>query len=125
MNKRVHKIFGILLFLVAIEFANAQKQITVFASKPVATVSPNMWGIFFEDINFAADGGLYAGLVKNRSFEFSNPLMGWKEVKPQGTSGKLLMINRGEKNPENPRYANITVANTDVGYGLSNEGLEE
>ena len=36
-----------------------------------------MWGIFFEDINFGADGGLYAELVKNRSFEFPDPLMGW------------------------------------------------
>ena len=36
-----------------------------------------MWGVFFEDINFGADGGIYAEMVKNRSFEFSMPLMGW------------------------------------------------
>ena len=122
MNKRFYKIFCFFLFLFATAVANAQKQITVFAGKSVATVSPNMWGIFFEDINFAADGGLYAELVKNRSFEFSNPLMGWKEIKPQGTKGKLLMMNAGDKNPANPRYACITVTN-DVGYGLFNEGF--
>lgn len=122
-NRGYKKIFSILLLLFVAAVTNAQKQITVFTGKPVAPVSPNMWGIFFEDINFAADGGLYAELVKNRSFEFSNPLMGWKEVKPPGTSGKLLIINRGEKNPENPRYANITIANNGVGYGLSNEGF--
>jgi hypothetical protein len=41
-------------------------------------VQPTMWGIFFEDINFAADGGLYAELVKNRSFEFTQPMAGWQ-----------------------------------------------
>ena len=44
-----------------------------------APVQETMYGIFFEDINFAADGGLYAELVKNRSFEFpQDPLQGWK-----------------------------------------------
>lgn len=42
-----------------------------------ASVQPTMYGLFFEDINFAADGGLYAELVKNRSFEFPQSLMGW------------------------------------------------
>ncbi len=36
-----------------------------------------MYGIFFEDIDFGADGGLYAELVKNRSFEFPQPFVGW------------------------------------------------
>ena len=45
----------------------AQKKLTVYTNKIVAPVSPTMWGIFFEDINFGADGGLYAEMVKNRS----------------------------------------------------------
>ena len=43
-----------------------------------APVQPTMYGIFFEDINYAADGGLYAEMVKNRSFEFPQRLMGWR-----------------------------------------------
>ena len=43
-----------------------------------AEIQPTMYGLFFEDINYAADGGLYAELVKNRSFEFPQNLMGWK-----------------------------------------------
>lgn len=43
-----------------------------------APVSPTMYGLFFEDINFAADGGLYGELVKNRSFEFPQAFMGWR-----------------------------------------------
>ncbi len=48
-----------------------------------------MWGIFFEDINFGADGGLYAELVKNRSFEFPDPLMGWIKISPSLAHGEL------------------------------------
>ncbi|PTY06198.1 alpha-L-arabinofuranosidase [Opitutaceae bacterium EW11] len=51
--------------------------VTISADKPGAQVNPAMWGLFFEDINFGADGGLYAELVKNRSFEFPQSLMGW------------------------------------------------
>ncbi|MBP3775498.1 MAG: carbohydrate binding domain-containing protein [Prevotella sp.] len=43
-----------------------------------APIQSTMYGIFFEDINFAADGGLYGELVKNRSFEFPQELMGWQ-----------------------------------------------
>jgi len=44
-----------------------------------APIQPTMYGIFFEDINYAADGGLYGELVKNRSFEFPQHLMGWQK----------------------------------------------
>jgi len=49
--------------------------ITIQADQPGAKINPAMWGVFFEDINFGADGGLYAELVKNRGFEFPDPLM--------------------------------------------------
>ena len=60
------------------------KTIIIQVNKPVAVIQPTMWGVFFEDINLGADGGIYAELVKNRSFEFYKPLMGWnvKENKP-------------------------------------------
>jgi alpha-L-arabinofuranosidase len=76
-------IFLFLFFAIgSICFARSSKVITVFADKPGSSIQPTMWGIFFEDINFAADGGIYAELVKNRSFEFAKPLMGWKILKP-------------------------------------------
>jgi alpha-L-arabinofuranosidase len=60
-----------------------------------------MYGIFFEDINYAADGGLYAELVKNRSFEFPNAFTGWD------ISGKVTLMNDGpfERNPHYVRLA--------------------
>jgi alpha-L-arabinofuranosidase len=98
-------------------------KLSLQANKTVAEVQPTMWGVFFEDINFAADGGLYAELVKNRSFEFSNPLMGWKELKNENTSGKILIENRGDEHINNPRYAHVTVDANPGSYGLSNEGF--
>jgi alpha-N-arabinofuranosidase len=101
--------------------------LTVDVSKPVADVQPTMWGIFFEDINFGADGGLYAELIKNRSFEFDMPMMGWVEQNKgrfsvNKESGYTLVINRGAKDLANPRFARVNV-NADKGYGITNEGF--
>jgi len=95
-------------------------QIVVKVNEPKAIIQPTMWGIFFEDINMAADGGLYAELVKNRSFEFTQPMMGWKEQNKQ--NGSVLIVNRNEENASNPRFARVSVK-TDKPYGLINEGF--
>lgn len=58
--------------------AQRKNVITVDFSNEKFPVQPTMYGVFFEDINFAADGGIYAELVKNRSFEFGQPFQGWK-----------------------------------------------
>ena len=73
----------------------------VDAKKAGAPVQSTMYGIFFEDINYAADGGLYAELVKNRSFEFPNNYAGWI------ISGKVSLRNDGpfDKNPHYVRLA--------------------
>jgi alpha-L-arabinofuranosidase len=98
-------------------------KLTVEANKPVAEIQPTMWGIFFEDINFAADGGIYAELVKNRSFEFLTPMMGWKELKTGNATGKVLIENRGDAHINNPRFAHVTVDAANGGFGLTNEGF--
>ena len=56
------------------------RTITVQADKPGAQIPKTLFGLFFEDINFGADGGLYPERIKNRSFEFPNPMMGWKQL---------------------------------------------
>lgn len=52
-------------------------QMVIQANKIGAEIQPTMYGHFFEDINYGADGGLYAELIKNRSFEFPQSFMGW------------------------------------------------
>ena len=71
-------------------------ELVIQTKKVGAEIQPTMYGLFFEDINYAADGGLYAELVKNRSFEFPcNNLQGWK------VAGKVELKNDGpfERNP--------------------------
>ncbi len=111
----------IILFFNKIAFA--QKAITINANKIIASIAPTMWGVFFEDINFAADGGLYAELIKNRSFEFPMPLMGWKENKSEYQKGKILIINNTAKNSNNTRFARVTINNENGKYSLTNEGF--
>jgi alpha-L-arabinofuranosidase len=114
-------LFFVFLFFIVNVFA--QKKITVFANKSIAPISPTMWGVFFEDINFAADGGLYAELIKNRSFEFPMPLMGWKENRANYQKGKVLIINHAAENANNTRFARVTINTAEGNYALSNEGF--
>ena len=98
----------------------AQDNITinVKANKPGSSIEKTMYGIFFEDINYAADGGLYAELVKNRSFEFTpDHLMGWQAF------GNVAILEDGpfEKNPHYARLA--SAGHPDRWTGLQNEGF--
>ena len=92
----------------------AQRQLTVQANKPGAVIQPTMYGIFFEDINFGADGGLYAEMVQNRSFEFPNRLMGWEVF------GNVALRDERPAFANNPHY----VAITDPGHAHKRSGIE-
>ena len=94
-----------------------QNSFDINLKKTGAPIQSTMYGIFFEDINYAADGGLYAELVKNRSFEFPNALQGWKIF------GNVQVMNDGPFE-RNPHYVRLT----DPGHahkhtGLDNEGF--
>lgn len=102
---------------------HAQTQYTIAADKVKAHIQPTMYGIFFEDINLAADGGVYAELVKNRSFEFNMPLMGWKEQKKDGGDGRTEVINRAVERPENAHFIKSYITSDAGFYGFSNEGF--
>lgn len=111
-----------LIVLGAHLLAAAPVSITVQADHPGPRISPFMWGIFFEDINFGADGGLYAELVKNRAFEFRDPLMGWAKL-PEAPPGAKLEIR--EDNPFNqvsPHYLRLT-SDGATACGVVNEGF--
>ncbi|HXS55370.1 MAG TPA: hypothetical protein VN726_04540, partial [Hanamia sp.] len=126
MNKR--KIFGLIIVLMGILFpahliAQTTNPIIVKVNNPTAKVAPTMWGIFFEDINLGADGGIYAELIKNRSFEFSKPLMGWSVSQSKFNEGSVLVINRQQNDVANPRFLRITKTSADDSLSLTNEGF--
>jgi alpha-N-arabinofuranosidase len=106
-------------------YLNAQKTILELdASRTITKIQPTMFGLFFEDINFAADGGLYAELIKNRSFEFDKPLMGWEEPNTKRSS---LNKESGSAAPvkvqaDNTVFCRVEINNAQ-GYALINEGF--
>ena len=104
--------------------------VTVQADQQKA-ISPDLFGIFFEDINYAADGGLYAELVQNRSFEYTaadhagwNSLTAWGLVTRGDGKGSVAVGTAEPLNSNNPHYAVVTVAQGGDGVGLMNSGFD-
>ncbi len=117
MNK--HLAFLSALALSAGMNLNAQNanNMVIQANKIGAEIQPTMYGHFFEDINYGADGGLYAELVKNRSFDFPQNFMGWDIF------GKVTLQNDGpfERNPHYVRLSDPGHAHKRT--GIENEGF--
>lgn len=106
-----------LTFIAAMNLQAQTNQMVVNTKKVGAPIQSTMYGLFFEDINYAADGGLYAELVKNRSFEFPQNLMGWK------TFGAVELMDNGPFD-KNPHYVRLSAPNhTHKSTGLENEGF--
>lgn len=115
----------LIYFLVSFVSLNAQSKLTIDLSKRGVNVSPTHYGIFFEDINHAADGGLYAELVKNRSFEDATTIDPWLATTTNGAAETLLLDNT---NPLNSSQTNslkmvVTTASSTARAGVSNSGF--
>lgn len=98
------------------------------AGKPI---SPDLVGVFFEDLNYAADGGLYAELVQNRSFEYSpteqpdwNSLSFWDFQKRGDGAGNVRVNEIRPIHDRNPHYVLLTVDKPGDGVGLANRGFD-
>lgn len=96
---------------------NVKCRFDICVNKPGTDIAGTMYGLFFEDINYAADGGLYAEMIKNRSFEFPDRLMGWRSF------GKVSVKDDGpfERNPHYVRL--LSPGHNDKRTGLDNEGF--
>jgi alpha-L-arabinofuranosidase len=117
------KLLGVFILSCALGLsAQEKKSFTIDISHPTGNISPNMWGVFFEDINLGADGGIYAELIKNRSFEFADPFMGWKKLGEKIGEGTFLVLNRKDK-PNNPRFLRVNTSLSSEKVGLQNEGF--
>jgi alpha-N-arabinofuranosidase len=97
---------------------------SVDVAKPGGMVSPTLHGIFFEDINFGADGGIYPQRIKNGSFEFSpDPMVGWSKTTENRAGGVLSLMDEKPLNANNPHYMRLTVLDGGDGFGINNEGF--
>lgn len=105
--------------------AIAQDPITynITTNKAHKPIPASLWGIFFEDINRGADGGLNADLIKNGSFEFKDPMMGWKPAPKKLPDGIAIIVNTASTNPNNPKYLQLDLPTAHDPMGLVNEGF--
>lgn len=108
--------------LVLLTLTTDAATVTIQTGQPGARINPAMWGLFFEDINLGADGGLYAELVKNRSFEFPDAMMGWSKLSPSKARGTLAIRTGNPFNAANPHYLRIASEGKDL-FGVANEGF--
>jgi alpha-N-arabinofuranosidase len=109
----------VFIFLLAISslLIQAQKNFEVNVGELGAKIQPDMYGVFFEDINFGADGGLYAELIKNRSFEFDQPFTGWTPF------GEVTIHSEKPCFERNPNYVKMNESGLRRGTGIENEGF--
>jgi len=118
-NKRILALSKLLLAIVlcSCTMLNARAQTTKIKSIPVSKkISTDLFGLFFEDINYAADGGLYAELVQNRSFEYSptdnrqwHSLSFWEYLTPGFSYGALNVESSSPLHQNNPHYAVLNI----------------
>ena len=125
------------LFLAATLGVNAQKVMKAPAGGKA--ISDELIGIFFEDISSAADGGLYAELVQNGSFEYSpgerdgwGPGTAWKQIRPGHSLGTLQARMDNALNANNPTYMRLHTERAKEyydysgwkGFGIQNDGFD-
>lgn len=109
--------------------------VEVCVDRPKVVLSPVLYGLFFEDINYSADGGIYAELIQNRSFEFYpvdgwadnsrklKPLTAWSKVEQDGGKVKLQVEDAQPLNENNTKY--LRVSSTGKGrVGIANSGFD-
>ena len=134
MNKRITFAAALLAATMGI---SAQKAMN--APKGGKMISDELIGIFFEDISSAADGGLYAELIQNGSFEYNpserdawGPGTAWKVVRPGHSLGRLDIRMTDGLNANNPTYMRLHTERAKeyydyrgwTGYGIQNDGFD-
>lgn len=109
----------------AVFAGSSARVLTVKTNERGTKISPALFGIFIEDINHAVNGGLYANLTMNPSFEGKNPWNGWKFVIPAGTADNIEIASETSIsiNDENPNYVRVQSAGTGGRVELINSGF--
>jgi alpha-L-arabinofuranosidase len=111
------------LFALAAPGAAGPATLTVEVDKPGVKVSPTLYGIFFEEINCAGDGGLYAELVRNRSFEDSDKPDHWSLLASAARKGEMAVDTSKPMTEKNRRSLRLAIAKDGEGkVGVTNGG---
>lgn len=122
INRRLSRSLGLVLVLVALLLnggpARADRAtLTIDAARPGVKISPVLYGIFFEEINHAGDGGIYAELIRNRSFEDKTDAPeGWSlRSLSDGAEGNIALDDSLPLNDKNRRSLRVEAKRGSVG----------
>lgn len=115
----------------------SQAKLTVKVDEPGVELSPHLYGLFFEDINWGADGGLYAELIQNRSFEYFpvrgelnekgyqlTPFTAWEKVVVDSAIGDIIVTRVFPLNEVNTNNLEVNIHNNKGFMGVRNTGYE-
>jgi alpha-N-arabinofuranosidase len=131
MTKKLSQ--AIFLFLGLFVSVYAQTITLIVDAESPKPISSDLFGIFFEDLNYAADGALYAELIQNRSFEYSavdhtgwHAFTAWELVDRNGGRGSYIIGNANPLHFNNPHYIEMDcdAGREDSGFGLMNSGFD-
>lgn len=98
-------------------------RLVVEVDRPGAAISPLLYGIFFEEINRAGDGGIYAEMIQNRSFEDASFPLAWKLVKSGTAEGALALDRSKPLNARNPTSLRLEITRAGGRVGVASEGF--
>jgi len=123
---------GLLILLALSSIVITSSAQTIKKASVAKHISPDLFGVFFEDLSYAADGGLYAELIQNRSFEYTpadkkgwNPLTAWEYINDGFGYGELSVESSEPLNANNPHYIKLTITDEgQKGIGLTNSGFD-
>ena len=120
------KIFGLALLatVLAARASRAQSAatVTIQGGQPGAAVSSNLFGIFFEEINYAGDGGLYAEMVPDRTFYNSNSPVNWSLVTQGSAAGGISVDSTQPLNTNIVNSLKLTLQSGSGSIGAANQG---
>lgn len=132
----IPRCLAFLAVLPAVALFGAPVSVRIDCTKPGTPLSPHLYGLFFEDINYAADGGLYAELVQNRSFEYHplkgndprvralHPLFAWEKIERGGARGDIAVTDLAPLNANNRHYLTLRVEEPGKGFAVANSGFD-
>jgi alpha-L-arabinofuranosidase len=122
-NKLCAALLAIVILTAAAANGQSTATVAIRASQPGAVISSNLFGIFFEEINSAGDGGIYAELIRNRSFEdSSNSLPNWSLVTSGTASGQIALDTSLPMSPTNQQSLALTMSGGSGSVGAANSG---
>lgn len=108
---------------VALAGGEPSSRLTIEVDRPGVKISPTLYGIFFEEINRAGDGGLYAEMVQNRSFEDAAELVAWESLDEAASPGRLGLVRDRALDPRNPTALQLESPDGGARVGAVNRGF--